>query len=299
MKRRIPEYYTLWLSRTGQNPWVLRFRPIWLTRAAIAVALAGAATASLIHHQRADIRARQVELNRQAQEVIEQIEALERELDLLRERSGDTDVTSSRQTDETGGRGGSISSDLPDLEADTLAKLANARQLSAYLQRQLSNDVRPAIEATLAYEEAIPNSMPIADSAEITSHFGKRPNPFGWGGTEFHRGIDFVDYYGAPILATAPGTVIEAGYYGGYGNQVTLQHEYGYQTVYAHLSEISVEVGDAVKRGDTVGELGNTGRSTGPHLHYEVRLEDKHLDPENFLKPPSPSAARPPEANRP
>jgi len=292
MKRRIPEYYTLWLGRTGQDPWVFQFKPVWLTRLAIASVLASVTAIGVVVYQRADLKARQAELNRQAQDVIEQIEVLERELDRLRQRSGEADVTSSIEGSGASGRGGPVSDDIPALEADTREKLANARQLSAYLQRQLSDDVRPALEATLAYEEAIPSRKPIADTAEMTSRFGKRSNPFGWGGREFHNGLDFVDAYGAPILATAPGTVIEAGYNGGYGNQVTIRHEYGYTTIYAHLSKIDVKVGDAVDRGDTIGGLGNTGRSTGPHLHYEVRLDEKPLDPANFLERQPASVAR-------
>ncbi|TAF54968.1 MAG: M23 family metallopeptidase [Oscillatoriales cyanobacterium] len=287
MKRRIPEYYTLWLGRTGQDPWVLQFKPIWLTRAAIAIATIGTTVIGGLAYQRSTLQARQAELNRQAEQVIEQIEALERDLDELRRRSGtsEEETMSSGDPQPDQGRGGAIATDIPTLEADTRDKLRNAQQLALYLKRQLSTDVRPALEATLAYEAAIPNRKPIGETSEMTSTFGKRANPFGFGGSEFHNGLDFIDEYGAPILATAPGTVIEAGYNGGYGNQITLQHAHGYQTLYAHLSEIEVEVGDRVERGEIIGALGNTGRSTGPHLHYEVHLDRQPLNPQNFLAP--------------
>lgn len=287
MKRRIPEYYTLWLGRTGQDPWVLQFKPIWLTRAAISIASIGATMIGVLAYQRANLQARQAELNRQAENVIEQIEALERDLEDLRRRSGTTEdeTMSSDDVLKESGRGGAIATDIPALEADTRDKLGNAQQLALYLKRQLSTDVRPALEATLAYEAAIPSRKPIGDSSEMTSTFGKRSNPFGFGSREFHNGLDFVDEYGAPVIATAPGKVVEAGYNGGYGNQIAIQHEYGYQTLYAHLSEIRVELGDPIGRGDIIGALGNTGRSTGPHLHYEVRLNGKPINPQNFLEP--------------
>jgi murein DD-endopeptidase MepM/ murein hydrolase activator NlpD len=287
MKRRIPEYYTLWLGRTGQDPWVLQFKPIWLTRSAIAIATIGVSIIGVLAYQRSSLQARQAELNRQAEQVIEQIEALERDLDELRRRSGtsEDETMSSQDQPAHEGRGGAIATDIPALEADTRDKLGNAQQLALYLKRQLSTDVRPALEATLAYEAAIPNRKPIGDSSEMTSTFGKRANPFGFGGSEFHNGLDFIDEYGAPVLATAPGKVIEAGYNGGYGNQIAIQHAHGYQTLYAHLSEIGVKVGDRVERGEVIGALGNTGRSTGPHLHYEVHLENQPLDPQNFLEP--------------
>ncbi|NJN61201.1 MAG: peptidoglycan DD-metalloendopeptidase family protein [Coleofasciculaceae cyanobacterium RL_1_1] len=289
MKRRIPEYYTLWLGRTGQDPWVFQFKPIWLTRVAIAIAMIGSTAIGVVAYQRASLQARQAELNRQAENVIEQIKALERDLEDLRRRSGtsEEETVSSDEVSNESGRGGAIAASIPALEADTRDKLRNAQQLAFYLKRQLSTDVRPALEATLAYEAAIPNRKPMGDSSEMTSTFGKRSNPFGFGGREFHNGLDFVDEYGAPIIATAPGTVVEAGYNGGYGNQIAIQHEYGYQTLYAHLSEIRVEVGDSIKRGDVIGALGNTGRSTGPHLHYEVRLDGQPINPQNFLEPNS------------
>jgi murein DD-endopeptidase MepM/ murein hydrolase activator NlpD len=296
MNRRIPEYYTLWLGRTGQDPWVLQFKPIWLIRATIAAATAGVTLLGIWVYQRASLQARQAELNRQAENVIEQIEALERDLEELRRRSGsskEAENMSSRELLNGSkdnyrlGQGGELMADIPALEADTREKLANAQHLSSYLKHQLSQDVRPALEATLAYEAAIPHRKPIADSSEMTSTFGKRPNPFGFGAREFHNGLDFVDDYGAPVFATAPGTVMEAGYNGGYGNQIVIEHKHGYQTLYAHLSEIEVEVGDRIESGDTIGALGNSGRSTGPHLHYEVRLDDQPINPQNFLKPAS------------
>ena len=118
---------------------------------------------------------------------------------------------------------------------------------------------------------------------EITSNFGMRSNPFGTGAREFHSGLDFRGPIGDPITATADGKVEFAGVMNGYGNVVKLLHGHGYSTVYAHLASINVKVGEQVKAGDKVGGLGSTGRSTGPHLHYEVRLNNEPYDPARFL----------------
>jgi murein DD-endopeptidase MepM/ murein hydrolase activator NlpD len=98
-----------------------------------------------------------------------------------------------------------------------------------------------------------------------------------------HTGIDFRGDAGDPIHATASGTVTIAGWSGGYGKMVEIEHGNGVATRYGHLSEIDVDVGDTVRGGQTVGKLGSTGRSTGPHLHYEVRVKGEAVDPQKFL----------------
>ncbi|MDO5685948.1 MAG: peptidoglycan DD-metalloendopeptidase family protein [Neisseria sp.] len=117
----------------------------------------------------------------------------------------------------------------------------------------------------------------------LSSRFGVRSNPFSGRGSELHSGLDFRGTTGDPIRTTADGTVVFAGTLNGYGNLIRVRHGYGYETYYAHLSAINVRVGQKVSAGDTIGKLGSTGRSTGPHLHYEVRLDNKPLDPENYL----------------
>ncbi|WP_162845170.1 M23 family metallopeptidase [Hydromonas duriensis] len=117
----------------------------------------------------------------------------------------------------------------------------------------------------------------------LTSRFGSRANPFSNQGEEFHPGLDFKAPYGDPIHATADGKVVFAGVMNGYGNVVRIAHSSGYETLFAHMSVIRVTLGQSIKAGDTVGEVGSTGRSTGPHLHYEVRLNNQPLDPEQFL----------------
>lgn len=116
----------------------------------------------------------------------------------------------------------------------------------------------------------------------ITSRFGLRRSPFG-AGIEFHEGLDIDAPYGAPVRATGDGRVIFAGWKSGYGQLVVIDHGYGYQTAYGHNSKIRVQVGQAVKRGDVIAYVGSTGRSTGPHLHYEVIYQGQKKDPLDYL----------------
>jgi murein DD-endopeptidase MepM/ murein hydrolase activator NlpD len=112
----------------------------------------------------------------------------------------------------------------------------------------------------------------------VTSRFGWR-----WGGSDFHPGIDIAADSGTPIMATAAGVVITSGWNGGYGRQVTIDHGYGITTTYAHNSEIVVSVGQTVKKGQLVAYMGSTGFSTGPHCHYEVRMNGTPVNPASFL----------------
>ncbi|WP_371832796.1 M23 family metallopeptidase [Mesorhizobium koreense] len=128
----------------------------------------------------------------------------------------------------------------------------------------------------------IPIANP-APGAVVTSAFGVRRDPI-LGVSALHPGIDFRDAIGSNVPATAAGVVTRASRAGGYGNMVEIDHGGGYSTRYAHLSEIDVKVGDKVARGETIGKSGSTGRSTGPHLHYEVRHNGKAVDPVSFLK---------------
>ncbi|MEZ5872246.1 MAG: M23 family metallopeptidase [Nitratireductor sp.] len=130
------------------------------------------------------------------------------------------------------------------------------------------------------------NSVPVGNPApgkEVSSPFGSRVDPF-FGRAAMHSGTDFRAATGSPARATAAGTVIDAGRNGGYGNMVEIDHGGGLTTRYAHLSAIKVVTGQKVKRGEIVGLIGSTGRSTGPHLHYEVRKGGQAIDPELYLR---------------
>ena len=142
---------------------------------------------------------------------------------------------------------------------------------------------RDEVVDRLDYLARRPSGLPVID-AEVTDTFGWRWSPFGWG-REFHDGIDFAKEYGAPVYATADGEVTHAGYLeGGYGNTVILEHGRGFTTLYAHLSEWNVTVGQQVSRGDVIGRVGSTGLSTGPHVHYEVHVNGEPVDPAHYLE---------------
>lgn len=130
--------------------------------------------------------------------------------------------------------------------------------------------------------QKIPNNWPIIGGGFITSRFGMRRSPF-TGKWAMHQGVDISWWPGAPIRSSADGTVVYSGMKGGYGRTVQIQHEYGFQTLYAHLSRISVFEGKNVQKGEIIGFLGRTGRSTGFHLHYEVRIGTKAVDPMVFM----------------
>lgn len=131
---------------------------------------------------------------------------------------------------------------------------------------------------------AIPSDKPVRTSVEFTSGFGVRSDPF-HAGAAMHPGIDLAGQYGTPIFATADGTVLRAGWNsGGYGNLVEVDHGRGITTRYGHMSAILVHAGDHVTRGQQIGRMGSTGRSTGNHLHYEVRIDGRAVNPIPFMK---------------
>ncbi|MGI8641365.1 MAG: M23 family metallopeptidase [Pyrinomonadaceae bacterium] len=124
-----------------------------------------------------------------------------------------------------------------------------------------------------------------AHLGKINNEFGFRRNPFGGRSYEFHAGMDIGGERGDLVVAPANGIVISADWQGGYGNMVEIDHGNGLTTRYGHLSVIGVQAGDTIQRGQAVGLVGSTGRSTGPHLHYELRLNDKSINPRRFLLP--------------
>lgn len=138
-----------------------------------------------------------------------------------------------------------------------------------------------------------PGALPTvwAHLGKINNEFGYRSNPFGGGATEFHSGMDIGGDTGDLVAAPASGVIIEAGWQGGYGNMVEINHGNGLSTRYGHLSRVGVQPGDKVQRGHPIGLVGSTGRSTGPHLHYELRLNDRPINPRRFL-PPGPAEIR-------
>jgi murein DD-endopeptidase MepM/ murein hydrolase activator NlpD len=125
--------------------------------------------------------------------------------------------------------------------------------------------------------ERIPFDMPVRSGFRFTSGFGMR-----WG--RMHNGTDFAAAIGTPIYAPADGVVTFAGWSSGYGRLVKIQHAFGIETRYAHQNRIRVEVGQRLSRGDRIGDIGNSGRSTGPHLHYEIRVGARPVNPMIYIR---------------
>ncbi len=125
--------------------------------------------------------------------------------------------------------------------------------------------------------EKLPYSHPVQSAHRFTSGYGRR-----WG--RMHYGSDFAAPHGTPIYATADGVVTKAGWASGYGRLIKIKHDFGIETRYAHLSKIRVKVGQKVSRGERIGDMGNTGRSTGTHLHYEIRVNGNAVNPMKYLK---------------
>ncbi|WP_027875924.1 M23 family metallopeptidase [Meiothermus cerbereus] len=296
--RRHPVRYTLWLARTGAAPKTLSL-PVWVP-VVLVLGLLGWSGLNLWLWQRtAEMRSLQIQLvslsdqarklnnqlaaertrnnalSQDAQNILKQLRVLEDEINTLRERAGMPKIKLTPSRNEGGGRGGAAA---PAALEDVLRY---ADQQTAALADKLG-EVSPALNEALRREAAMPYGYPIRGQTRITSYFGYRRNPFGWG-FEFHNGVDFSASYGTPVQATGAGVVVEAGWKGPFGLAVVLDHGYGYRTLYGHLSSISVRVGQRLERGERVGLVGSTGRSTGPHLHYTVFRNGGEVNPNRYL----------------
>jgi len=138
-------------------------------------------------------------------------------------------------------------------------------------------------DASVEYKDKLnrtPSILPV--NGPISSPFGYRRNPFGGWSSEFHSGVDIACDYGTPVQAVAAGTVTYAGYDGYWGRRVQIDHGYGVVTFYAHNSKLTVKVGDTIQKGDVVAYSGNSGRSTGSHLHYQAYIDGELVDPTIF-----------------
>ena len=138
-----------------------------------------------------------------------------------------------------------------------------------------------ALQEARSVAESLPLTPPMA-RRHVSSRYGVRPDPF-LGRSALHAGVDYALPQGTPVTVSAPGKVVHAGRAGGYGKMVEIDHGRGITTRYGHMSRIDVRVGQTVTKGTPIGAVGSTGRSTGPHLHYEIRRGGKAIDPERFF----------------
>ena len=173
-------------------------------------------------------------------------------------------------------RGKAIGGPLVALKADP-----NGSPFERELSRMSSDYV--AASRLTQIVSTLPLRRPLAGRMEITSGYGPRIDPF-MGRMALHAGLDIREEPGTPVRATAGGKVVSAGWSGGYGNMVEIEHENDLATRYGHLSMITVAEGQYVSPGTILGRVGSTGRSTGPHLHYEVRIDGEAVDPVRFLR---------------
>ena len=193
-------------------------------------------------------------------------------------------TTPVRTESESIGQGGPW---LPDHEALSVDELAQAIEEVARTLEQRADQLN-LIESEFLFQRAASRLVPTAKPLETgytASRFGRRVDPL-TGQRARHEGLDFAAPRGTPILAAGPGVVIVAGRHPAYGNQVDIDHGDGLVTRYAHARKLFVKVGDIVHQGDKIAEVGSTGRSTGPHLHFEVRIDGVPHDPMKFLGTP-------------
>jgi murein DD-endopeptidase MepM/ murein hydrolase activator NlpD len=179
-------------------------------------------------------------------------------------------------TSSSGIQDAQVSSSLDQLYALRTSALSGATMTAISLGL-----TRNVTTADWVRVNSAPNLWPVEGA--ITGSFGERIDPFNGEGA-FHSGIDIASSYGQPVIAPADGTVLFADFLGGYGRAIMLDHGHGITTRYGHLANFAVAPGQRVQRGDTIGFVGLSGRSTGPHLHYEVRINDTPVNPHKYLR---------------
>lgn len=208
--------------------------------------------------------------NRQLLEMTKEVEDKLNEIDILQRR------LEKLAGIESPSRGGGINRTLQEL--DTLSPSEEMTIISDILSdKKLELEIFiEDLEAQFEYLETVPNIMPA--SGRITSKFGNRRDPF-TRKIQFHQGIDIANSSGTSIKAAAKGTVIYAGYNGGYGRTIIIDHGNGYKTLYAHNRELLVKKGEKVEKGQVIAKMGSSGRSTGVHLHFEIHKNNKAIDP--------------------
>jgi murein DD-endopeptidase MepM/ murein hydrolase activator NlpD len=307
-KQRPPEqgFTVLIVPDSGQAPIrSIRLRPTMVRRALLVVLLflGGFVSATLLWPSGLVRGIGLVSLAKENALLKQRVLALDDDLDRLRQRLGESAFLEERlrvladlpPIDDgvrqmgVGGPDFAVNDPLaqvdPEGAAVTKQAARNVDELlrRAELQRYSFLEIASSLEARREHWSRIPSISPVREGS-LTSGFGMRLDPF----TEvdaFHRGLDLSAERGAPILATASGRVVFAGTNAGYGRTVRIDHGSGIETTYAHLLEIKVKPGQRVKRGDTIARVGTSGRTTAPHVHYEVVVNGRAVDPESYILP--------------
>ena len=279
---RDERFYAFIVSKTSRSRSYVRRISIhkrWVKASALVVAFLFCAAAYGVYgltreaiHQRTEEENNRLRIENERQR--QKLQKLENRVDAIEDASRRLSEISGVVTDGDGAEGTSpLGAGGPALDAASVETLeARAERLAMELQ---------VYEAALKERARVPSLWPV--EGESTDSFGYRGNPFGGGGAEFHPGKDIAAPRGTPVFAPADGRVVEAGWKNGYGQTVVLDHGNGMTTRYGHLSKIEVAAGEELRRGEQLGQVGSTGRSTGPHLHYEVRIAEMPVNPERYL----------------
>ncbi len=209
-------------------------------------------------------------LRSSSRELEQRLEGLSRQIEQFEDRTRRLAIVAGLPR-EGAGLGGPLASDGPGDPSFPERQRAIAERLDA-------------LESQLARREAVASSTPTVAPVRgsLNSGFGPRSDPF-TGSQAFHTGVDISTRMREPVLATAAGRVVRSGWSSDFGNVVEIDHPAGYRTVYGHLAVILAREGESVRRGDRIGLVGSTGRSTGPHLHYEIRLAERAVNPLEYI----------------
>ena len=269
------------------NGKVMRFTygKLKLSIATACLILLGATiTAGYFYAQLADYRSEAVEFNAYKEHKEEQQNKLEQLLNnnekMLRDMAEISNLEKKLRRAITG-QGGPKAMDTNSTMAVLQAQDENISRMIAVTKKSVS-ELLGEIEGRSGTLATFPDRWP-TDGGVISSNYGGRVDPVSKG-FEYHVGLDIAVDFGTPVYATAAGTVEQAGWNGGYGRFVRLNHGNGYATAYGHMSGLAVSSGQQVIKGEIIGFVGSTGYSTGPHLHYEVMADGKNIDPFYVIK---------------
>jgi murein DD-endopeptidase MepM/ murein hydrolase activator NlpD len=233
-----------------------------------------------IEQENTRLRVENEKQRRQLENLENRVDAIEDTSRRIAEISGAPALQDDDNKHSTNGRG--AGGPLEEMDA---AAIAAVETRAVELEQELR-----AYESALRERARIPSIWPVA-GGETTDGFGGRRDPFGGGSSEFHSGQDISAERGTPVYAAGLATVKFAGTQSGYGQVVILDHGGGLTTRYGHLSKIEVAAGQQIARGEMIGRVGSTGRSTGPHLHYEVRINEEPVNPRSYLPAPEKASA--------
>jgi murein DD-endopeptidase MepM/ murein hydrolase activator NlpD len=281
--------------RRFQVPHAWLRRALWGAVGAALVLVAGAVDYALVRGRMGELARLRDETGEQREQIaayVQRIEQISAELGELATFERKLRVIANLDSGDgvpLAGVGGVEGDALEPQRLSGLTRAQRHRRLLGSLDQLASNagEQKQSLVALVSHLESQSARLSATPSIApargwITSDFGYRESPF-TGRREFHRGLDIAAREGTPIVVPANGRVVFAGEDRALGRSVVVRHGYGIETTYGHLAQVDVKVGADVRRGDRVGLMGSTGRSTGPHLHYQIKVNDKPVDPQNYI----------------